>query len=344
MPTVSESQLENILYRCANNDMHERDLAQAQLEKLLESEALRHRDRGNVLPLSKTTKSMGLLDILLEAARCIQCENRSCQVGKTESGQKSGGCPLGLRIPEFIHAIRQGDIRTAHRILMDDNPLHWATARICSKDSPCQASCALSESDGAISIWQLERTVGDIYRKLFGAADDCLGRLPDAKDFPIAVIGSGPAGLSTAIFLARRDYSRIYVFEPRPQPGGVLRYGAAPYRLPTKTLDEIMSYIERLGVKIIGNTAVSRTLTLDDLQQKGFRAFYLEATLIPEPNSGKNQAGVFRSNNAATDAETIILSMADGKKAAAEIDRYLDGLSEDAAMITVDPRIEHINN
>ncbi len=341
MPAVSESELENILYRCGHKDSHERGPAKEQLRQLVESESLRRKNDGGFLPLSGVVESTGIMDILLEAARCIQCENRSCQLGKTGSGPNSGGCPLGLRIPEFIDAIRQGDIRTAHQILMDDNPLHWVTARVCAQDAQCQASCALNEL-GAVSIGQLERAVGELYRKLFGPADDCLGWLPGAKDFPIAIIGSGPAGLAAAIFLARRDYSRIYIFDALHQPGGILRYGTTPYRLPDQTLDEIVRYVEGLGVKIINDVVVGQTLTLDDLQQMGFRAFYLEAsekiTVQNSRTGATDMEGVFFGS-----AGTAAFAMGDGKKTAAKIDRYLNNLSEDATTITVDPQINRIN-
>jgi len=303
---MNDQELAKIILRCGSDDEQVRLSARAELRQAVNAEAVRRvlgHGAGDVAPAElkkiylklpppraaildeseriktsdEVNQGFSLLDGLLEANRCIQCEKPGCQLGKLVAGERVGGCPVGLRIPDFIAAFCNGDIRAAYRILMEDDPLHRITARVCPQDEQCQATCALCKI-GAISIGLLERIVGDWYEKLYSAAAVSRESAPTvspAKDFPIALVGSGPASLTAAIFLARKGYRRIFMFEAFHQPAGVLRYGIPEFRLPRPVINEVVNYVQSLGVRVVTDVFVGRTLTIQDLKQLGFRAFFL---------------------------------------------------------------------
>lgn len=229
-----------------------------------------------IITVDEVDQGLLPVDALREAARCLRCKSPACQFGKTQHGRIEGGCPVGLRIPDFIDAFRRGNIPQAYSILMEDNPLHRITARVCPQNDQCQLTCILSKAGKPIAIGLLERIIGDLYESFYANKfQDNIVFLPPEKNFPIAVIGSGPASLTAAVFLARRGYNRIYMFEAFHQPAGVLGYGIPAFRLPRKIINKVLTYVKSLGVKIITDVAVGRTLTLTDLKQMGFTAIFL---------------------------------------------------------------------
>jgi glutamate synthase (NADPH) small chain len=182
-----------------------------------------------------------------EAQRCLQCKNRPCV----------GGCPVGVRIPDFIAAVAQEDFATAAIMLRDDNTLPATTARVCPQESQCEGACTRGKTGEPVAIGWLQRFVAD-----WGA-----GHLPPEKppaqisDFRVAVIGAGPAGLSVAHELALAGHE-VRIHEALPDTGGALRYGIPEFRLPKRIVDREVESLRALGVEIKCNACVGRTISL----------------------------------------------------------------------------------
>ena len=205
---------------------------------------------------------------LLEAARCIQCKNPTC----------IAGCPVGIDIKKFISQIAQKDYKGAYATIREKNDFPSICGRVCPAEYQCQCSCVFTKKDSvfaskeAINIHFLERFVGD-----YGMANNIEApKIPDKalSGFKVAVVGSGPAGLCCAGELARRGV-KVVVFEALQKPGGVLRYGIPPFRMPRDILDYEINYLKKLGVDIIGNIIIGRTKTLDELLAEGYSAVFL---------------------------------------------------------------------
>jgi glutamate synthase (NADPH/NADH) small chain len=225
---------------------------------------------------AEVNQGLAIIDDYAGANRCRNSPEHPCVASCVKGLRGKAGCPVGLDIPAFIQAFLAGDIKGAQRILMRDNPLHRITSRVCPQDEQCQASCLLCKQ-GAVSIGLLERAGGDIYEQLYGALPlpQNIPRLAPEKDIPVAIVGSGPAGLTCAAELAAKGYTKIYVLEALHSAGGVLRYGIPSFRLPRRLIDEAIDYLKRQGVHIVTNVAVGRTLSLEELQNMGFGAVFL---------------------------------------------------------------------
>ncbi|HNT52524.1 MAG TPA: FAD-dependent oxidoreductase [Candidatus Syntrophosphaera sp.] len=197
-----------------------------------------------------------------EADRCIQC------------GICTATCPAHMDIPGYIKAIREDDIASGIRILYETNPLPGVCGRVCTRR--CEDVCALSHRGEAISIRWLKRYLTDI-----ATAEDYQG-LPrpgiQRQDRKIAVIGSGPGGLSAAYYLAGLGYA-VEIFEQHPAAGGMLRYGIPEYRLPYAALDRDIAQITALGVNIRYNTCIGRDLSFDDLY-RDFDAIFVSVGMF----------------------------------------------------------------
>ncbi len=176
-------------------------------------------------------------------------------------------CPAGLKVQGYIQLIKVGRYEEAVRLIMEELPLPGVIGRVCPH--PCESACRRAEVDEALAICDLKR---------FAADQVDLDTLPlpkvPLKRKKVAVIGSGPAGLSCAYHLARRGYP-CTIFEALPVTGGMLRVGIPDHRLPKEVLDREIAYIQRWGVKIVTNTALGRDITLDGLFQEGYRAVFL---------------------------------------------------------------------
>ncbi len=219
-----------------------------------------------------------------EARRCGGCVRTMCVEG----------CPLGIDIPGFIRLIREGDTNSALELIKQQNPFPAVCGRICN--APCESSCVLtsSESDttkveGPTGIRALERYAAD-----FGRLNPAKKKQPPTGK-KVAIVGSGPSGLTASAVLARGGY-RLSVFELLDQPGGVLRYGIPGFRLPRKVLDSEINEIKSLGVDIITNCYVGKTVTFEDLWKEGFKAVLI-ATGAGIPKfldiPGTNLGGVY---------------------------------------------------
>ena len=187
-----------------------------------------------------------------EAERCLRCQDPVC----------IEGCPVGIPIPDFIHAVAIGDMPGAARILRGANPLPSICGRVCPQEIQCEGRCSLGTRLAPVAIGHLERFVADWERTQAPAAP-----LRPTRPEKIAVIGSGPSGLVCAGELARLGYP-VTVYEALHAPGGVLRYGIPEFRLPKAILDWEIGVLQSLGVEIVCNVIIGKTLTLDDLFDK----------------------------------------------------------------------------
>ena len=207
------------------------------------------------VPLGYTKKQA-----IYEAQRCLQCKNPKCVPG----------CPAEINIPQFIKKIVEEDFAGAYRDILKTDSLPAITGRVCPQEEQCQRVCILEKQKKPIAIGRLERFVADWARQ-----NNIHGDLPQVrkKEQRVAVVGSGPAGLTCAADLAKLGY-QVTLFEALHQPGGVLVYGIPEFRLPKSMVEYEIKEIEKLGVKVITNFVVGTTRSVDQLT-KEFDAIFL---------------------------------------------------------------------
>ena len=219
-----------------------------------------------------------------EAERCLRCQEPICV----------DGCPVQIPIPEFIHAVAIGDMAGAARILRSANPLPAICGRVCPQESQCEAECSMIKNFDPVAIGHLERYVADWERTQPPALEAKITR----KD-KIAIIGAGPAGLVCAGELARLGYP-VTIYEALHAPGGVLRYGIPEFRLPKAVLDWEIGLLKAMGVEIVCNVIIGRTLTLDELFDRlGYSAVFIGTGAgLPQflGIAGENLNGVMSAN------------------------------------------------
>ncbi len=222
-----------------------------------------------------------------EASRCIQCKKRSCVAG----------CPVGVDIPEFIRAVRDGDMAEAVRILKSKNSLPGICGRVCPQETQCEANCALARKDAPIAIGRLERFVADWERANLNTENPvAIPTMPAGKR--VAVVGSGPAGLTAAAELARLGH-QVTLFEALHTAGGVLTYGIPEFRLPKAIVQGEVDYVTSLGVELKLNAVVGKVITVDELLADGYQAVFLGTgaglpTFMNIP--GENLNGIYSAN------------------------------------------------
>ncbi len=221
-----------------------------------------------------------------EAARCINCKNAKCVTG----------CPVNINIPGFIHEVKEGNFEEAYRIISESSALPAICGRVCPQESQCEGKCIRGIKGEPISIGKLERFVADWARE-----NGIKPTAPAEKNGKkVAVIGSGPSGLTCAGDLAKLGYD-VTIFEALHEPGGVLVYGIPEFRLPK--LDVVAKEVENvkaLGVKIETNVIIGRSITIDELMdEEGFEAVFIGSGAglpmfmgIP----GETAKGVFSAN------------------------------------------------
>jgi glutamate synthase (NADPH/NADH) small chain len=221
-----------------------------------------------------------------EASRCIQCPKRNCVEG----------CPVNVDIPDFIKAIRDGDMPEAVRILKSKNSLPGICGRVCPQETQCESTCSLAKKGAPIAIGRLERFVADWERANMPKANVPSAPAPSGKR--VAVVGSGPAGLTTAADLAKLGHS-VTIFEALHIAGGVLMYGIPEFRLPKEIVQAEVDYVASLGVKIELDSVVGKLVTIDELLNNGYHAVFLGTGAglpmflnIP----GENLNGVYSAN------------------------------------------------
>ena len=231
----------------------------------------------------------------LEASRCLNCKNPRCVAA----------CPVGVRIPEFIDALRQGDMARASAVIARDSSLPSICGRVCPQETQCEGACILGIKGEPVAIGKLERFVGDW--KL--AQEPAAAELPPRNGRRVAVVGSGPAGLACASDLAKMGYG-VKIFEALHKVGGVLVYGIPEFRLPKeKIVAREIDEVRRLGVEIETDVIVGRTVTVDSLlDEEGYDAVFIGSGAglprfmgIP----GENLNGVVSANEFLTRANLM---------------------------------------
>ncbi len=221
----------------------------------------------------------------LEASRCLQCKKPSCVEG----------CPVQIDIPGFIRLIKEGDFSGAIRKLWERTSLPAVCGRVCPQESQCEALCILGKKEEPVAIGRLERFAADWQRE-HGTFQLPEKAAPTGKR--VAVVGSGPSGLTVAGDLILKGHE-VTVFEAFHKPGGVLIYGIPEFRLPKAIVQAEVDILEKLGVKIVCNVVVGRTLTVDELFLEGFDAVFLGvgAGLPVFMNiPGENLIGIYSAN------------------------------------------------
>ncbi|MBS7303255.1 MAG: NADPH-dependent glutamate synthase [Lachnospiraceae bacterium] len=221
-----------------------------------------------------------------EAARCINCKNAQC----------IKGCPVSINIPGFIDKVKEGDIEAAYQIISDASALPAICGRVCPQESQCEGKCIRGIKGEPISIGKLERFVSD------WAGDNNIKPAVNAekKNKKVAVIGSGPSGLTCAGDLAKMGYD-VTIFEALHEAGGVLVYGIPEFRLPkTKVVAKEIENVKALGVKIETNVVVGKAVTIDELlEEEGFSAVFIGSGAgLPKFMGipGETANGVFSAN------------------------------------------------
>jgi len=207
-------------------------------------------------------------EALQEASRCLQCKNPVCQAG----------CPVGIDIKSFISSIMKKEYDQAYFTIREKNDFPSICGRVCPAEYQCRKACVFTKktesfaSANAINVHFLERFVGDhgMRKKLKTPVEHD----PKLSKMKVAVVGSGPAGLACAGELARAGIL-VTVFESLHKPGGVLRYGIPPFRLPRDILDFEIDYLKTLGVRMVPNLIVGKSKTLDILKKEGYAAIFL---------------------------------------------------------------------
>ena len=221
-----------------------------------------------------------------EAERCLDCPNPTCMQG----------CPVNINIPTFIKNIERGEFLEAAKTLKETSALPAVCGRVCPQEKQCESKCIhLKMGKEAVAIGYLERFAADYERE---SGNISVPEIAEKNGIKIAVVGSGPAGLSFAGDMAKRGYD-VTVFEALHEIGGVLKYGIPEFRLPNKIVDVEIEGLRKMGVKFVTNCIVGKTISYDDLHEEGFKGFFA-ASGAGLPNfmniPGENLIGVMSSN------------------------------------------------
>ena len=188
-----------------------------------------------------------------EAARCLNCKNHPCV----------DGCPVNVRIPEFIQKIVEKDYEGAYQVIHQTSSLPAVCGRVCPQESQCEMHCVRGKKGDPVGIGRLERFVADWHN----AHSTEAAAKPESNGHKVAVIGSGPAGLTCAGDLAKKGYE-VTVFEALHLAGGVLVYGIPEFRLPKSIVQKEVDGLKAMGVKVETNIVVGRTITIDELMEE----------------------------------------------------------------------------
>ncbi len=225
-------------------------------------------------------------EAMQEASRCINCKNAQCVQG----------CPVAIRIPDFVAKVKEGNIEEAYQIISESSALPAVCGRVCPQESQCEGKCIRGIKGDPISIGKLERFVADY------ASEHGVKPTPakEKNGHKVAVIGSGPAGLTCAGDLAKMGYD-VTVFEALHQPGGVLVYGIPEFRLPKeKVVAKEIENVKELGVKIETDVVIGKSTTIDELiKEEGFEAVFIGSGAgLPKFMGipGEQANGVFSAN------------------------------------------------
>lgn len=219
-----------------------------------------------------------------EAARCLNCKHKPCM----------DGCPVNVPIPGFIEKVAAGDFEAAYEIITSENALPAICGRVCPQENQCEGKCVRGIKGEPVAIGRLERFVADYH--MANAAPSSVDIKKNGKK--VAVVGSGPAGITCAGELIKKGYE-VTVFEALHKAGGVLSYGIPEFRLPKDLVAREIETVEKLGVKIETNVIIGRSVTIDELMEQGYEAVFVGSGAglprflnIP----GENLLGVYSAN------------------------------------------------
>lgn len=195
-----------------------------------------------------------------EANRCLNCKNRPCV----------SGCPVNIEIPDFISHIKEGDFEGAYKVISKSSSLPAVCGRVCPQESQCESKCTLGIKFEPVGIGRLERFVADWHNE----HAEGIPEKPEFNGHRVAVVGSGPSGLTCAGDLAKKGY-KVTVYEALHTAGGVLVYGIPEFRLPKAIVAKEVETLKALGVDIETNVVIGKTLTIDELFEDGFEAVFI---------------------------------------------------------------------
>ena len=219
-----------------------------------------------------------------EATRCLNCKNKPCV----------GGCPVNIHIPEFIAKVAEGDFKAAYEIISDTNALPGVSGRVCPQESQCEKYCVRGIKGEPVAIGRLERFVADWYRENINE----MPAKPESNGIKVAVVGSGPAGLTCASDLAKQGY-QVTMFEAFHTAGGVLVYGIPEFRLPKAIVANEVEKLTAMGVDLETDMVVGKTYTIDEMFEEGYEAVFVGSGAgLPMfmGIEGETLAGVYSAN------------------------------------------------
>jgi len=203
--------------------------------------------------------------VIEHAKKCLQCKNPLC----------STGCPINTPIKEVIALFLESKLLKAGELLFDNNPLSLVCSYVCPQENQCEEHCIMAKRSAPVAISSIEQYVSDYYLNNYKPKCSLRNR------GKVAILGSGPAGMTIAFLLAKKNYD-VTIFEKHDQIGGILRYGIPEFRLPKRTVDQLMETLIASGVKIRPNTTIGSNLIIDDLFRDGFLAVFM-GTCVWQP-------------------------------------------------------------
>jgi len=225
-------------------------------------------------------------EALLEARRCLDCPTPTC----------ISGCPVNINIPGFIKQIEKGDMAQAAIVLKSTNALPAICGRVCPQETQCEEKCTYTKMGQLpVAIGNLERYTADTERL---SGNISIPEVSEPNNIKVAVVGSGPSGLTTAGELVKYGYD-VTIFEALHEYGGVLVYGIPEFRLPKEIMNVEIESLKKMGVKFINNFIVGRTASFEDLKEEGFKAFFIGSGAgLPKFMNipGENLINIFSSN------------------------------------------------
>lgn len=241
------------------------------------------------------------MEAIAEAKRCLNCKNAKC----------IPGCPVGIDIPAFISEIAEGNFSEAYEVLSKYSALPAVCGRVCPQEDQCEKTCILGIKGDSVAIGKLERFAAD-----YGLENNLNFDIrKEANNKKVAIVGSGPAGVTCAGELANLGYD-VSVFEALHIPGGVLVYGIPEFRLPIEIVNKEIDKLKEKGVKIYPNTIVGRTVTIDGLLEDGYEAVFVASGAgLPKflNIEGENLNGVYSANEYLTRANLMGAHNSDSK-------------------------------
>lgn len=228
-----------------------------------------------------------------EAQRCLNCKNKPCVEG----------CPVNIAIPDFISKVKTGDFEEAYNIISQSSSLPAVCGRVCPQETQCESKCTLGIKFQPVGIGRIERFVADWHNANYKGEP----KIPAQNGHKVAVVGSGPSGLTCAGDLAKKGY-KVTVFEALHLAGGVLVYGIPEFRLPKKIVEKEVETLKKYGVDVETNVVIGKTVTVDELFEEGYEAVFIGSGAgLPRfmGISGESLKGVYSANEFLTRANLM---------------------------------------